>query len=72
MRRPTPGRLVAKRCDVPPNLHWHNIADFGNQAAAGAPAVVSQHWDDLRAEMFVSTVVVGSGLSWSSLLIEIQ
>lgn len=63
---------IAKRCDVPPELHWHNIVNFGNQAAAGAPAVASQHWDDFQAGMSIATVVVGAGLSWSSLLIEVQ
>jgi 3-oxoacyl-[acyl-carrier-protein] synthase-3 len=61
---------VAKRCEVAPDRHWFNIDRFGNQGAAGAPAVLSQRWDDIARGERVATIVVGSGLSWSSLLFE--
>jgi 3-oxoacyl-[acyl-carrier-protein] synthase-3 len=57
---------VAKRCEIPEERHFHNIALFGNQAAAGAPAVLSQRWDEFRAGDVCGLVVVGSGLSWAS------
>ena len=62
---------VCRRCDIPPERHLHNIIEYGNQAAAGAPVVLSQNWDRLRPGDVVALVVVGSGLSWSSLQIEI-
>ncbi|MCC6557361.1 MAG: ketoacyl-ACP synthase III [Polyangiaceae bacterium] len=62
---------VCRRCEIPPERHYHNIVEHGNQAAAGAPVVVSQRWGDLRSGDAVALVVVGSGLSWSSALIEI-
>ena len=61
---------VCRRCEIPPERHFHNIVDYGNQAAAGAPVVMSQRWDELRKGDAVALVVVGSGLSWSSMLIE--
>jgi 3-oxoacyl-[acyl-carrier-protein] synthase III len=62
---------VCRRAGIPPERHLHNIGRFGNQCAAGAPTVLSQSWDSLRPGDVVALVVVGSGLSWSSLQIEI-
>jgi len=61
---------VAKRCEIPEERHFHNIVEYGNQAAAGAPVVMSQRWDDFRPGDVCGLVVVGSGLSWSSLRVE--
>jgi 3-oxoacyl-[acyl-carrier-protein] synthase III len=61
---------VARRCEVPIERHHYNIDEFGNQAAAGAPVVMSQRWDDYRTGDRVACVVVGSGLSWSSVEFE--
>jgi len=60
---------VAKRCELSEDRHWFNIDAFGNQAAAGAPTVLSEHWDAIGAGEHVAVIVVGSGLSWSSLLL---
>jgi 3-oxoacyl-[acyl-carrier-protein] synthase-3 len=62
---------VCKRAEVAPDRHLFNIVDYGNQAAAGAPVVVSQSWDRLKEGDVVAMVVVGSGLSWSSVQIEL-
>ena len=62
---------VCKRCDVPPERHYFNIVNFGNQSAAGAPAVISQRWDSFKDGDVIAVVVVGSGLSWSSMQIEL-
>ncbi len=62
---------VSRRAELTSERHWHNIVHFGNQAAAGAPAVLSQRWDELQPGHFVGLVVVGSGLSWSSALFEV-
>jgi 3-oxoacyl-[acyl-carrier-protein] synthase-3 len=61
---------VCRRAEIPADRHWFNIVDYGNQASAGAPVVLSQRWDDAKDGDVVAMVVVGSGLSWSSLQIE--
>jgi 3-oxoacyl-[acyl-carrier-protein] synthase-3 len=63
---------VCRRCEIPPERHLSNIVHYGNQAAAGAPVVVSQNWGSFKAGDVVALVVVGSGLSWSSLLVEFE
>lgn len=61
---------VCRRAGIPPERHFHNIARYGNQCAAGAPTVISQNWERFRPGDVVALVVVGSGLSWSSMQIE--
>lgn len=63
-------QAVCRRCEIPPERHLHNIVDFGNQAAAGAPVVLSQQWERFRDRDVVAVAVVGSGLSWASIQIE--
>lgn len=63
---------VVRRTGLTPEQHWHNVADFGNTGAAGAPTVLSQHWDDLRGGDTVLLVVVGAGLTWSSMRLEVE
>ncbi|UQA60963.1 3-oxoacyl-ACP synthase III family protein [Polyangium aurulentum] len=62
---------VCRRSEIPPERHWHNIVQYGNQCAAGAPSVLSQRWEKLRDGDVLGVVVVGSGLSWSSLTVEV-
>jgi 3-oxoacyl-[acyl-carrier-protein] synthase-3 len=61
---------VCRRAQIPAENHFHNIVEYGNQAAAGAPVVVSQNWDRFQPGDVVALVVVGSGLSWASIQIE--
>ncbi|NUP07261.1 MAG: ketoacyl-ACP synthase III [Polyangiaceae bacterium] len=61
---------VVRRCEIPEARHYFNIVEYGNQAAAGAPVVLSQRWADFKPGDIVACVVVGSGLSWSSLQLE--
>ncbi len=63
---------VTRRAGISEAQHWHNIVMHGNTGAAGAPTVLSQHWDELRAGDVVLVVVVGSGLTWSSLALEVD
>lgn len=63
---------VVRRCEIPEPRHFFNIVEYGNQAAAGAPVVLSQRWNDLKSGDIVACVVVGSGLSWSSVQIEVE
>lgn len=62
---------VARRAGLAESEHWYNVVDFGNTGAAGAPTVLSQHWNELEDGDAVILAVVGSGLSWSSMRIEI-
>jgi 3-oxoacyl-[acyl-carrier-protein] synthase-3 len=62
---------VVKRAGLAPQEHWFNVVDRGNTGAAGAPTVLSEHWDELGDGDVVVLVVVGSGLTWSSLRIEV-
>jgi 3-oxoacyl-[acyl-carrier-protein] synthase-3 len=64
-------QAVAKRVDLDEQYHWHNVEDYGNTGASGAPTVLSQHWDELVDGDSVLLAVVGSGLTWSSLHIEV-
>ena len=64
-------QAVARRADIAPELHWHNVEHYGNTGASGAPTVLSQHWDELSDGDSIILVVVGSGLTWSSLRMEI-
>ncbi|MHB8872510.1 MAG: 3-oxoacyl-ACP synthase III family protein [Myxococcaceae bacterium] len=62
---------VVRRTGLAAEQHWHNVAEFGNTGSAGAPIVLSQHWDELAEGDTVLLVVVGSGLTWSSMRIEV-
>lgn len=50
--------------------HWFNVDEFGNTGAAGAPSVLSQHWEEIGDADTLIVAVVGAGLSWSSLRVE--
>jgi 3-oxoacyl-[acyl-carrier-protein] synthase III len=63
---------VCDRAHILPEHHFSNVADFGNCGAAGAPSVLSQQWDSLPARCELALVVVGSGLTWAGLLIDIR
>jgi len=62
---------VCQRAEIDPSRHLRNVHEFGNCGAAGAPGVLSQHWDTLPARCEIALVVVGSGLTWGGLLIEV-
>jgi 3-oxoacyl-[acyl-carrier-protein] synthase-3 len=60
---------VCARCEISAQRHYFNVDQFGNTGAAGAPIVLSQHWDKFEAGDQLAMVVVGAGLTWSSLAI---
>jgi len=62
---------VVERAGLDPARHLKNVDEFGNCGAAGAPAVLSQHWDTLPSRCEIALVVVGSGLTWGGLVIEV-
>jgi 3-oxoacyl-[acyl-carrier-protein] synthase-3 len=61
---------VCRRASIPAERHFHNIVHFGNQCAAGAPTVLSQHWERFGPGDVAAVVVVGSGLSWASMRVD--
>jgi 3-oxoacyl-[acyl-carrier-protein] synthase-3 len=48
--------------------HLFNVDRFGNQGAAGAPAVLSMNWNQFRSGDLIVVAVVGSGLTWGAAL----
>jgi 3-oxoacyl-[acyl-carrier-protein] synthase-3 len=63
---------VVRRAKLAENEHWHNVVDRGNTGAAGGPSVLSQRWGDMARGDVAILAVVGSGLSWSSLRMEVD
>ncbi len=59
---------VCRQADIADDRHHHNVVDYGNTGAAGAPGVVSMRWDDWKSGDDVAIVGVGSGLTWSGIL----
>ena len=58
---------VCAQQSVPQPRHLHNVDTRGNCGAAGAPSVLSEHWDSLLQARATATVaVVGAGLSWGA------
>jgi 3-oxoacyl-[acyl-carrier-protein] synthase-3 len=62
---------VCDRADILPENHWHNVKYYGNTGCAGAPAVLSQHWDDLQPGHHVAITLVGAGLTWTHMLLKV-
>jgi 3-oxoacyl-[acyl-carrier-protein] synthase III len=62
---------VIRRAEIAPQNHFHNVFDFGNTGAAGAPSVLSGAWEKLVDGDTVVLVVVGSGLTWAGMQINV-
>lgn len=62
---------VTQRVGIEDAEHWHNVREFGNTAAAGAPTVLSMHWSELAPGDTLLMAVVGSGLTWASLRFDV-
>jgi 3-oxoacyl-[acyl-carrier-protein] synthase-3 len=60
---------ITNNREIPPSNHWHNVTYLGNQAGAGAPAVLSMHWDKITPGQHVIVAVLGAGLSWGSIVL---
>ena len=52
--------------------HWYNVVEVGNQAGAGAPAVLAENWDKIESGQNIVVAVVGAGLSWGSALLHAE
>ena len=65
-------RQIIENRHIPESNHWHNVTKVGNQAGAGAPAVMAMNWDKIKPGQKLAIAVVGAGLSWGSVLLEAQ
>lgn len=63
---------AAARAKIAAENHWFNVNRFGNVGCAGAPSVLSQHWDDLHSGDYVAMSIVGAGLTWTQMLLTIK
>lgn len=59
---------ITNNREIPPTNHWHNVTHCGNQAGAGASAVLCENWDNISSGQQIVVAVVGAGLSWGSIL----
>ncbi|MGZ3635523.1 MAG: 3-oxoacyl-ACP synthase III family protein [Syntrophales bacterium] len=65
-------QTVCERSQITENNHWHNVEFFGNTGCSGAPAVLSQRWNDLRPGDNVAIAIVGAGLSWVLMVLQVE
>ena len=65
-------QTVCERSQITENNHWHNVEFFGNTGCSGAPAVLSQRWNDLRPGDNVAIAIVGAGLSWVHMILQVE
>jgi 3-oxoacyl-[acyl-carrier-protein] synthase-3 len=61
---------VCERAKIAEDFHLFNVDEYGNTGAAGGPSVLSQNWHKFNPGDVLAMVVVGAGLTWSSLAIE--
>ena len=64
-------RTVCERANIEEGNHWHNVEYFGNTGCAGAATVLSERWDDFAPGDHIAIALVGSGLTWSHMMLEI-
>ncbi len=65
-------QTVCERSQITDNNHWHNVEFFGNTGCSGAPAVLSQRWNDFRPGDNVAIAIVGAGLSWVHMILRVE
>jgi len=58
--------------EIDEGRHLFNVDEYGNNAASGAPSVLSQNWDKLKPGDDLAMVIVGAGLTWATLHIEFR
>ncbi|MCC6869025.1 MAG: hypothetical protein IT522_09395 [Burkholderiales bacterium] len=62
---------ISRSARIAAEDHWFNVDRYGNCGAAGAPSVLTENQQRLHDGDVVSLVVVGGGLSWGGLVIEV-
>lgn len=65
-------RTACERTGITGDHHWHNVVWFGNTGSSGAPAVLSQRWEELCPGDYVVMSIVGAGLTWADLAVQVN
>lgn len=65
-------KSVCSKLGILDHKHLYNVDKYGNCAAAGAPSVLSQNWQKYQAGDQITVVVVGAGLTWGGMSIEVS
>jgi len=63
---------VCNTLNISDHHHLHNIELHGNCGGASAPSVLSQNWQRFQPGDKLAMVVVGTGLTWGGLHLQIQ
>jgi len=63
---------VCRRCGISESRHLHNVVQYGNTGSSSAPAVLSQHWNEMQPGDNIAVAVVGSGLTWAYGLLKVK
>jgi len=63
---------VCRACAITPAQHHFNVSDYGNTGAAGAGSVLSRDWNGFCPGDHVAMVGVGSGLTWTSVMLRFE
>lgn len=63
---------VCRIAEIDKKNHLYNVDKFGNCGAAGAPSVLSQNIELIKPGDQVILGVVGAGLSWGGILLEVD
>jgi len=62
---------VCERTKILPANHWYNVDQYGNTASSGAPCVLSQRWDEIKNGDYIAMSIVGAGLSWAHVMLQV-
>lgn len=62
---------ICNLASIKPKDHLYNVDQFGNCGAAGAVSVLAMNQDYLKQNEKIILGIVGAGLSWGGMLIEV-
>jgi 3-oxoacyl-[acyl-carrier-protein] synthase III len=65
-------KAACERREIAPENHWFNVDQFGNTACCSTASVLSMQWDDIRPGDNIAMVIVGAGLSWAYMMLQVE
>ena len=65
-------KTVCERTGIELENCWYNVDQFGNVGCTGAPSVLSARWDQLRPGDRIAMSIVGAGLSWAHIMLQVE